>query len=74
MVEKQELPAFNKLFDYINLFGEEGGFEAIVELLRTSPISPEFMNQLLQSFIVVQHLLEQTVLDKFSLACVASLT
>ena len=35
-VMNELLPSFNKLCEYVNQFGEEGGFDTIVELTATT--------------------------------------
>ena len=52
-----EAPLHWKLSECLNLFGEEGGFEAVVELTRANSINFGFVPFLVHSFDAVGDLL-----------------
>ena len=77
-MKMEQLPCFFKLLECVNLFGEEGGFEATLEV-STYPAhqNVEFLIQLVQCFSVVKSLLHRSFVMKlgrhFSKALIATL-
>lgn len=72
---KKQLPCFKKLTEYINLFGDEGGFDTMIEAMACIPsLGGEFLMTLVRSFNAVDGLLIPALRSKVSGDCSKAIT